>query len=163
MTLGEIEQVDNNLKANGWGVRSIIQIENSMKLSCIFRMFYYYNGRLPLTNGLLPVPDGGTPFDSEKISLKTLYEMFKDTKSHGVISLQFLSTLNIFFGDDIGLSKDTITELYKNLSYKTLSGGRQVEFDKISDLTTHINFKMKHSILSNIDDQDRAVKKIMRK
>ena len=85
--------------------------------------------------------------------------MFKDTKSHGLISLQFLSTLNIFFGGDIGLSKDTITELYKNLSYKTLSGGRQVEFDKISDLSTHINFKMKHSILSNIDDQDRAVKK----
>ena len=83
--------------------------------------------------------------------------MFKDTKSHGLVSLQFLSALNIFFSGDIGLSKDTITELYKNLSYKTLSGERQVEFEKISDLTAHINFDMKHSILSNIDEQDRAV------
>ena len=40
--------------------------------------------------------------------------MFKDTKSHGLVSLQFLLALNIFFGGDIGLSKDTITELYKN-------------------------------------------------
>ena len=158
LTPDEIEQLDNDLKANGWEVKSIIKVENSIELLCIFQMLYYYNGRLPLINGFLLVPDGETPSDSEKISLKT-YEMFKDTKSHGLVSLQFLLAHKFFFGGDIGLSKDTITELYKNLSYKTLSGGRQVEFDKISDLTTHVNFKMKHSILSNIDDQDRAVKK----
>ena len=82
--------------------------------------------------------------------------MFKDTKSHGLVSLQFLSALNIFFGGDVSLSKDIITELYKNLS---LSGKQNIEFEKVSDLTTHINFKMKHSILSNIDHQDRATKK----
>ena len=112
----------------------------------------------------MSVSENETPSDSEKISLKTLYEMLHeiDTKSHGLISLQFLSLLSIFFSRDIGFSKDTIAELYKNLSYKTLWGERQIEFDKITDLTVHINFKMKHSILSNIDDQDRAVKKIMR-
>ena len=70
---------------------------------------------------------------------------------------KFLLALNIFYGGDIGLSKDAI-----NLSYKILSDERQVEFDKISDLIAQVNFKMKYSILSNIDDQDRAVKKIMR-
>ena len=79
-------------------------------------MFYYYNGRLPLTNGLLSIPDIETPSDYEKIFLKILYEMFKDTKSHGLVSLQFLLAHKFFFGGDIGLSKDTITELYKNLS-----------------------------------------------
>ena len=123
------------------------------------QMFYCYNGRLPLTNGLLSVPDGEIPPGSEKISIKTLYEMFKDTKSHGLVSLQFLSALNIFFGGDVSLSKDTITELYKNLSLETLSGNQNIEFEKVSDLTAPINFKMKHSILSNIDDQDRATKK----
>ena len=39
-----------------------------------------------------------------------------------------------------------------------MSGEQQVEFDKISDLTAHVNFKMKHSILPNIDDQDEAIK-----
>ena len=96
---------------------------------------------------------------SEKISIKTLYEMFKDTKSHGLISLQFSLTLNINFRKDVSLSKDTITELYKNLSFRTLSGGQQIEFEKVSDLTAHISFKMKHSILSNLDDQDLAAKK----
>ena len=147
MTLDEIEQLDNDLKANRWGVRSIVEIENSIERFCIFQIFYYYNGKLHLTNGLLPVPDGETSSDSEKIFLKSLYEMFKDTKSHDLVSLQFLSTLDIFFGGEICLSKDTITKLYKNVSYKILSGERQVKFDKISDFITHINFKMKHCIL----------------
>ena len=84
--------------------------------------------------------------------------MFKDTESHGLVSVQFLSTLNLLFGGDVQLSKDTITEVYKNLSLETLSGKRQVEFDKISELTAHINFKMKYSILANIDYQGKAVK-----
>ena len=84
--------------------------------------------------------------------------MFKDTKSHGIVFIQFLSALNLFFGGDVDLSKDTINELYKNLSLRTLSGEKQTEFDKISDLTTHINFKMEHSILVNMDDQDKPTK-----
>ena len=102
-------------------------------------------------NGLLVVPDGETPPGSEKISLKSLNKMFKDTKFHGLVSLQFLSVLNIFFGVDTKLSKDTITELYKNLSLETLSGQQQIEFGKISDLTSHINIKMTRSMLSNLD------------
>ena len=52
-----------------------------------------------------------------------------------------------------------ITELYKNLSFRTVSGGQQIEFEKVSDLTAHINFKMKNSILSNLDEQDLAAEK----
>ena len=48
--------------------------------------------------------------------------MFKYTKSHGLVSLKLLSALNIFFGGDVKLSIDTITELYKKLSLETLSG-----------------------------------------
>ena len=85
--------------------------------------------------------------------------MFKDTKSHGLVSVQFLSALNLFFGGDIQLSKDAITELYKNLFLETLRGERQAEFHKMSELIAQINFKMKYSILTNIDDQDKAVKR----
>ena len=83
------------------------------------------------------MPDGETPEGSEKISMKTLYELFKDTKSHGLVSLQFLSALNLFFVGDIRTSKDVITELYKYLSFKTLSRKQQIEFQKISDLSAH--------------------------
>ena len=98
-----------------WRVHSIVEIENSVELLCMFQ-------RLPLTNGFFPVPDDKTPEGSEKISIKSLYELFKDTKPYGLLSLQFLSTLNLFFGGDIQTSKNKITELYKNLSFKTLSG-----------------------------------------
>ena len=124
----------------------------------LFQLLYYFNGRLPLTNGLLLIPDGETPNDSEKISLKNLYKMFKDTESHGLVSVQFLSALNLFFGRDIQRSKDTTTELHKNFSLETLSHEWQIEFEKISGLTAHINFKMKHSIITNIGDQEKAIK-----
>ena len=67
---------------------------------------------MSLTNGLVPLPDGETPPGAEKISLKKLYELFKDRKSHGLVSLQFLSALNLFFGGSIENSKNTISDLY---------------------------------------------------
>ena len=93
--------MDDDLKANGWGVKSVLEVENAFDLLCIFQMFYHHNGRLPLANGILIVPDGDTPEGSEKVSPKLLYEMFKDTKSHGLVSLQFLCALNIFFGGNV--------------------------------------------------------------
>ena len=81
------------------------------ELLYIFQMLYYFNGRLPLTNGLLLVPDGETPELTEKISMKTLYELFKDKKSHGSVSLQFLLALNRFLIGDIQISKDVTKTL----------------------------------------------------
>ena len=155
----EIDQLDDDIRPNGWGAQFIVEIENSVKLLHIFQMLYYFNGKLPLTNELLPVSDGETREGSEKISVKTLYEFFKDTKFHWLFSLQFLLALNLSFGGETGTSKDAITELYKNLSFKTLSGEQQIEFEKISDLSAHINFKMKHSILLNLENQDKDTRK----
>ena len=62
-------------------------------------------------------------------------------------------------GVDIQTSKDKIAKLYKNLSFKTLSGEQQVEFEKISDLSAYIHFKMKHSVLSNLENQNKDTKK----
>ena len=98
---------------------------------------------LPLTNGLLIVPDGEVPDGEEKINRKNLYEMFKDTPSHGLVSFAFLSALGIFFGIDISIPKLVITELYRNLSYRTLNGARDFSFDSVSDVTSGINFKIK--------------------
>ena len=107
-----------------------MEIEDSIELIALFEIFYFMNGRVPPTNGLLLVPDGETPDDSEKISIKTFYEIFKDKKSNRLLSLQFLSVLNIFLGGDISLSKDAITELYENFSFRALSSGQQIEFGK---------------------------------
>lgn len=42
---------------------------------------------MPVTNGLLVAPDGNVPEGEEKINLKSLYEMFRDTNSHGLVSI----------------------------------------------------------------------------
>lgn len=122
--------MDNDLEANGWGIKSVVEIQDAFELWCTFQMCYYYNKRLPLTNGLFIVPNRKTPRVSEKIYLKTLYEMFQGTKSNGLVSLQFLSTLNIFFGSSVDLSRHTITELYNNLSFEALSRKQNLSFEK---------------------------------
>ena len=111
--LDQIQKMGDDIKSNGWGVKSLLEIENAFDLLRIFQMFYHFNDRLPLTNGLLVVPDGDTPEGSEKVSLKDLCEMFQGTaKSHGPVSLQFLCALDIFLGGNISLSKNALTELY---------------------------------------------------
>ena len=121
-------------------------------------MFYHFNGRLHLTNGLLIVPDDETSEGTEKICLKDLYEMFQGTKSLGLVSLQFLCALDIFIGGDIILSKNALTELYYNLSYETLSCGWNFKFEAISDLVADVSFQIKKLTLSNLKrkwDQDK--------
>ena len=34
------------------GVKLIVDIENSVELLRFFELFYFFNGRLPMTNGL---------------------------------------------------------------------------------------------------------------
>ena len=72
LIVDEIEQVNADLKSNGWEVKSIVEIEDCIELLKLFQLFYYFNGRLPLTNGLLPISDVETPDGSEKIYLKNL-------------------------------------------------------------------------------------------
>ena len=119
------------------------EIENSVELLSTFQLFYHNNSGLPLTNELLIVPDGEVPEEEEKINLKNLYEILRYTKSHALVSLQFLGVLGIFFGAGIRESKNAITDLYKNLSYATLSGANDFNFDAISDLISSLSFSIK--------------------
>ena len=94
----EMQELGSDLKANGWGVQSITEIQDGHHLLTIFQIFYYLNRRLPFTNELLIVPDGEVTEVMEKINLKNLHGMLKNTKSDGVVSLHFLCSLGIFFG-----------------------------------------------------------------
>ena len=53
----EIQELDSDIEANGWGVESITEIQHAERLLTIFQIFYYHNGRLPFTNGLIIVTD----------------------------------------------------------------------------------------------------------
>ena len=75
--------------------------------------------------------------------------MFRDTKSHRIVSLHFLCSLGIFFGPRPSTPKYTLTELYQDLSYETLSGTKNLEFESVSDVISEMSFFMKQSTLAN--------------
>ena len=105
------------------------------------------------------MPDGETPPGAGKTSLKKLYELFEDTKSHGLVSLQFLSALNLFIGGSIENSKNAMSELYHNLTNETLSGAIEIRFEWISNLLSCITYKLHHSALLDTEKKGLDTKK----
>ena len=111
--------------------------------------FYSITDRLPISNSLLVVPDGDAPLE-EKLNMRHLYDLFKNTNSHGIVSLPFLGLIQFYLEEnDHKLIKNAISELYYNLSYMTLSGARDFRFDAISDLAVRLSFLLKHATLGN--------------
>ena len=95
------------------------------------------------------MPDGDAP-PEEKLNMRHLYEMFKNTNSHGIVSLPFLGLIQFYLEEnDQTLIKKALSELYYNLSYMTLSGGRDFIFDAISELTARLSILLKHGTLGN--------------
>ena len=150
----KIQQFDDNIKSNGWGFMNLLEIDNSVESLSTFQLFYHYNGRLLLTNGLLIAPDGEVPEREEKVNLKNLYEMFRYAKSHGLVSQQFLGVLGILFVAETRESKNAITKLYKVFSYATLSGANDFNFDAISNLISNLSFSIKKITLDNGDKRE---------
>ena len=133
----------------------MLEIDNALELLSTFQLFYHNNGRLPLTNGLLMVPDGAVREGEEKINLKDLYEMFRYWNPNGLVSMQFLGVLGIFFGAGVKEWRNAITELYKNLWYATLSGANDFNVDAISDLVSRLSFSIKKSAVANRDRREK--------
>ena len=75
--------------------------------------------------------------------------MFKDTNSHGSVCFQFLCALGIFFGVNKSIPKSAITELHKSISYETLGGARDLDFQAVSDLILEVNLQINRLILLN--------------
>ena len=132
-----------------------------MRLMNIFQEFYVATGRLPTFNELLVVPDGDA-LPNEKINLKHLYNLFKNTASHGLVSMPFLGLLLYYFHDEhkLGLLKQATSELYRNLSYATLSGERPLEFEVISYFIGELSFSIKSFTVKNNRQKEIEMKKI---
>ena len=122
----------------------------------LFQDFYTSTGKLLAFNGLLVVLDGDTSENSSKVSMKSLYDLFKNNKSHGLVSLPFLGLLLHFFESekDLYLIKNATTELYKNLFYITLSGARNLEFEAVSDFIAQLSLIIKGNTIQNINNTE---------
>ena len=147
--------MNNDIRANGWVIKKVTEVNEAEELMNIFQTFYSLNGRLPLSNGLLVVPDSDAPPGENKVNMKQLYELFKNTKSHGLVSLPFLGLIQYYLEkNDHSLIKNATTELYANLSYSTLSRARDFRFEAVSDLTSTISFLLKKDTLKNLKQRE---------
>ena len=121
------------------------ELQDAQELMKIFQDFYTLTGRLLLSNGLLDAPPG-----ESKINMKQLYDLFKNTNSRGIVSLPFLALIQYYLEkNDHSLIRNATTELYSNLSYMTLSGARDFQFDAVSDLIAHVSFLLKKATVEN--------------
>ena len=149
LSSSELKDFDVDISANGWGIKKISEVSDAQERLKIFQDFYTLTGRLPLSNSLLVVPDRDAP-PEEKLNMRHLYDLFKNTNLHGIASLPFLG-LNQYYleENDHSLIKNATSELYFNLSYMTLSGARDFRFDDVSELTARLSILLKHATLEN--------------
>lgn len=74
---------------------------------------------------------------------RPLCELFRGTKSHGLVCAQFLCALNIYSGKGKQISKDGMTEFYHNLLMQALSKSNYeitLDFTGTSELVKKVNF-----------------------
>ena len=149
LSSSELQDFDEDISANGWGIKKISEVSDAQELIKIFQDFYSLTGRLLLSNSLLVVPDGDAP-PEEKLNMRQLYDLFKNTNSHGLVSLPFLGLIQYYLEEnDHSLTKSATSELYLNLSCTTLSGARDFRFDDVSELTARLSILLKHATLRN--------------
>ena len=135
----------------------MVDVNNGEDFIAIFQNFYQLTGRLPLSNRLLVVPDGGAPPGEDRVNMKNLYEMFRYTKSHELVSLPFLGVVQYYLEiNDFSITKNAPTELYSNLSYITLSGARDLSFDAVANLTGKISFLLEKETIQNIRENEES-------
>ena len=152
-----LQDMGNNIKANGLGIKKITDVNNAEDFMTIFQTFYQFTGHLPLSNGLSVIPDGDPHPGEDRVNMKNLCEMFRHTNSHALVSLPFLGLIQYYLEkNDHSLTKNALTELYSNLSYITLSGARDFRFEAVSDLVVELSFLLKQATLKNIKETEKT-------
>ena len=63
----DLQDMDEDIKANDWGINPITDVNDAEDFMNIFQTFYQLIGRLPLSNGLPVIPDGDPPPGDEKV------------------------------------------------------------------------------------------------
>ena len=89
--------------------------------------------------------------------MKSLYQIIKHANSHGLVSLPFLGLIQYYLEkNDFSLIKNAPTEIDSNLSYITLSGAREFNFNAVSDLTARLSILLKQATLQNVRETENS-------
>ena len=140
--------------------KDIKKIEDPIKLLKIFSDFYFKTGRFPGSYNLLNVPPGvNPPFikSYDKLSPFEIHEKFNGSEAYGLISVQFLAALNIFFGGNKLNSQNLMSEYLNNLSLQALTiddDKYEIQFFEMENVANELKENMRDFIRYDIEIDD---------
>ena len=95
----EQQDLDEDIRANRWGIKKISEVSDAQDVLQIFQDFYSITGILPLSHSLLVVPDGHAP-PEEKLNMRYFYDLLKNTNSHGIVLMPFLGLIQYYLEEN---------------------------------------------------------------
>ena len=89
-----------------------------------FCNFFQQHGRFPGSQDLIVIPRPEIPYfikTNKIIFTNQLYDKSSSTDAHGLVSIQALAALNIYYGESIEKSRNALTEYLHNMSHQALN------------------------------------------
>ena len=137
----ERNEIDRDLQRNNYfinlGKTNEFFDHNVINTFC---EIFQQHGRFPGSQDLIVVPWPEIPYFTKTdrlISTNQLFEKFSSSYAHGLVSIQELSALNIYFSGNAEISTQALTEFLRNMSYQALNKDNDnilMQFDRTVEL-----------------------------
>ena len=154
LTENKKSEVEKDFCANGNGLLTIWENKSALQILESFSIFYCLNARLRTATGHLFVANSikSEEIKDEKLNLKQLYAKFHGTESDGLVSAPFRCILDLFLGASDQVAKNLLTDIYKNLTMRSLSSedkSRVLEFSALTEMCAEIKAHIANLFFEN--------------
>ena len=152
-----VEKMEEDLSNHRIFFKKLKEIESSVEFMKVLSNFYFKTGRFPGYVEYINVPPGVNPHFIEKhdqISPTEINEKFKNSSCYGLVSVQFIAALHVFFGGDKELSRNAMSKFLHNLSLQALTiddDKSEIQFHEIVELNRNLKALMR-------DDERNEIK-----
>ena len=153
-----VEKMQDDLANEIYFTKKIKEIESHVEFLKVFNRFYFKTGRFPGNHfDLMVVPPGIKPSfvkTRDEISPSEINEKFQSGPSYGLAAVQFIAALNVYFGGDKELSRNVMSEFFRNMSLQALTiddDSIKIGFDEIIELNKNLKSLIREDDRSDIE------------
>ena len=153
-----VEKIQEDLANEIYFTKKIKEIESHVEFLKVFNRFYFKTGRFPGNHfDLMVVPPGIKPSfvkTRDEISPSEINEKFQSGPSYGLAAVQFIAALNVYFGGDKELSRNVMSEFFRNMSPQALTiddDSIKLGFDEIIELNKNLKSLIREDDRSDIE------------
>ena len=153
-----VEKIQEDLANEIYFTKKIKEIESHVEFLKVFNRFYFKTGRFPGNHfDLMVVPPGIKPSfvkTRDETSPSEINEKFQSGPSYGLAAVQFIAALNVYFGGDKELSRNVMSEFFRNMSLQALTiddDSIEIGFDEIIELNKNLKSLIREDDRSDIE------------